>query len=108
VRDIGIAGVDNAGPPGDQAAAPRSVRIRAASPIAGSNSELSDAGIVCRASDFLGPVWQTLPTAQSLRLFCCLQVNPTVLFISKKSKVPILPVPIFANDLTVGAASTPA
>jgi hypothetical protein len=35
----------------------------------------------------------------------CLQLIPAILFIAKKAKVPILTVPIFGNDLPLGAAA---
>jgi hypothetical protein len=47
----------------------------------------------------------TAPVAQSLPLLPCLQLIPAILFVAKKSKVPILTVPIFRNDLPLGAAA---
>jgi len=47
-------------------------------------------------------LWQTLPVAQNLPVLLVVTLLLNVPFVPKKSKVRILAVPMFGNDLPVG------
>jgi hypothetical protein len=50
--------------------------------------------------------WKFAPSAQTLPVVPCLQLIPAIRFIPKKSKVPILAVPMSGNDLPLGVATS--
>jgi hypothetical protein len=50
--------------------------------------------------------WKSASSAQTLPVFPCLQLIPAIRFIPKKSKVPILEVPMSGNDLPLGVATS--